>query len=107
MLRPVATRSPDPRGFGPRRFSREGADQDSVGVLGRPLLGERLSQALAGAGEEGPGGDVADAEDGRQLEARQIVELGEEERCPLALGDPLERPGEIARQPEVHRQVLG
>ena len=61
--------------------------------------GERLAQALAGAGQERPGGDVADAERGGQLEAGQVVQLGEEQGRALALGDPRQGPLHVARQP--------
>ena len=81
---------------------------EGLGVeLGLALGGERLAQALAGPGEQGAGGDVRDAQGGGELEAREVVELGEEQRGALALRDPLERPLELARQARLHHEVLG
>ena len=75
--------------------------------LGLALGGQRLAQALAGPGQQRAGGDVGHAERGGELEPGEVVELGEEQRGPLALGDPLERPLELARQAGLHHQVLG
>jgi hypothetical protein len=65
------------------------------GLSGRvsfPFRGERLTEGLARAGEERPGGDVAHAKGGRELETRHVVQLGEEQRSTLSFGDPGERP---------------
>ena len=75
--------------------------------LGGPLGGERLAEALAGAGQEGPRRDVADAEGGGQLEPGQVVELGEQEGGALALRDPGQGALHVARQARVHDEVLG
>ena len=74
---------------------------------GLALHGEGLAEALAGAGEERAGRDVRHAERGGELEAGHVVELGEQEGGALALGDALEGPLQLARQPGVHHEVLG
>ena len=82
-----------------------------AGSLGRgvggALRGEGLAQALASAGQERPGGDVTDAQGGGQLEAGQVVQLGEQEGRALPLRDLLQGPLHVAGQPGVHDQVLG
>ena len=75
--------------------------------IGGSFDGQGLAQALAGPGQEGPGGDVADAQRGGELDAGQVVELGQEEGGALALRDPREGPLHVARQVGVHHQVLG
>jgi len=49
---------------------------------------------------------VAHAEGGGKLEAGHVMELGEEEGGPLPLRNPVESPRQVARQAELHREVL-
>ena len=75
--------------------------------LGRAFGGERLAEALAGAGQEGSRGHVADAEGRGQFDAGQVVEFGQQEGRPLSFRDPGERALHVARQVGVHDEVLG
>ena len=79
----------------------------SAGGIGFALGGERLAEALAGAGQERPRRDVADAEGGGQLETGQVVQLGEQQRRALPFGDPRQGPLHVAGQPRIHHEVLG
>src|SRR4029079_5938249 len=68
---------------------------------------EGLPQALTCTREGRASGDMRDAQRLGQLEPGEVVELGEEQCRALALRDALERALEVARQAQVHRQVLG
>ena len=60
-------------------MSLHGARWGRIGFgfcLGEALRGEGLAKALTSPGEQGPSGDMADAERRRQLDACQVVELG-------------------------------
>ena len=76
-------------------------------MLGGLLGGEGAAEALAGAGQDGPCRDVADAHCGRQLEPSQVMELREQEGRALPLGNLRERPLERAGEAQLHREVLG
>src|SRR4029079_19070712 len=70
------------------------------------FAGERLAEALPGSGQEGSCSHVADAERRGELEARQVMELGEQESGPLPLGDLLEGSLQVARQMSVHHEAF-
>ena len=78
----------------------------SAAASAAALGGQCLAEALAGPGQQGPGRDVADTQGGGQLETGQIVELRQEQRRALTLGDLLERALERGRQASLHGQVL-
>src|SRR4029078_5871408 len=62
------------------------------------------AEALRGSAQEGWCSRVADAERRGELEARQVMELGEQESGPLPLGDLLEGSLQAARKMSVHHE---
>ena len=50
---------------------------------------------------------MADTEGSGELESGQVVDLGEEQRGPLALGDARKRSLEVAGKMGFHHEMLG
>ena len=71
------------------------------------LGGEGLAEALPGPGQERSCCDVADAEGCGELEAGEVMQLGEQERRPLAFRNALQGTLEVAREVGLHHEVLG
>ena len=95
VQRPAPPRRPLPSAGRRSAIRRSRAASASAGGL--PFDGEGLPKALASPGQERTRSHVADAEGRRELEAGQIVDLGQEEGRALALRDAVQRALELAR----------